>query len=162
MNDAIEYAEEYSASEQRRFLVTGIIAGALLVAIGKMWFFPWLQEFSGTAACRTVFGLSGSKVLFYGLFVGFPLALAILIGLALGRRGYRILREGRVPPAGEKVFRKTRIVRGTRAKLVGAVLLLAVAFPLALAGWGFGQAQHLTENLAANPQRCAILPMNHH
>lgn len=44
----------------------------------------------------------------------------------------------------------------------GAALLLAMALPLALAGWGLGQAQRLTENLLANPQRCVVLPVNHH
>lgn len=162
MNGPIEYADEYSESEKRRFVLTGIIAGALLVAIGKMWFFPWLHEFSDTAACRTVFGVRGIEILFYGLFVGFPLTLAIIIGLGFGRRGYRILKEGQAPPSGEKVFRKTRIVRGAKAKLAGSILLLAVAFPLAMAGWGFGQAQRLTERAPVSPQRCAVLPMNHH
>lgn len=162
MNDKCEYAEEYSAGEQRRAVILCIVAGALLVAIGKLWFFPWLKEFSDTAACRTVLGLNGMVVLFYGLFVGFPSATALGVGLCVGLRGYRVLRDGRFPPIGEKVFRKTRIIRGGKAKLIGTLLSLAVLLPLALAFWGFGQAQYLTDAVRIKPQRCALLSVDHY
>lgn len=162
MNDRVEFAEEYSASERRRLVVLGIMAGAALIVFGNAWFFPWLQEFSDTAACRSVLGFNGTVALFYGLFVGLPAIAGIGISLSFGLRGYRILRDGRVPPAGEKVFRRTRIVRGARAKWLGALHVLSVALPIALVFWGLGQAQRLSERAPVTPQRCALLTVNHH
>lgn len=162
MSDAEEFAEEYSTSERIRIVVFGIVAGAVLVAVGNLWFFPWLREFSESAACRAVFGLDGSVVLFYGLFAGLPLTAAIGIALSFGRRGFRILKQGQVPPRGEKVFRPTRIEKGGKAKLVGTVQLLAVLPPLALVIWGIGQAEKLAAETPAKPRNCPVLAVDHH
>jgi len=155
MNDDVEFAEEYSTNERIRIIGLGGVIGAVLIYLGDAWFFPWLTEFSASAACRTVFGVNGVLVLFYGLFVGLPLLVAIGIGISFGRRGIRILREGRVPPSGEKVFRPTRIARGAKAKTAGVMQLVAVIPPLALALWGFGQAENLARAALEQPQACA-------
>ena len=85
--------------------------------------------------------------------------LAALVVLATaGRRGYRILREGRTPPTGEKVFRPTRIRRGRSARLAGRVQLLAFIVPLALAAWGAGQAEPLARQAQARTARLAPIP----
>lgn len=144
-----EFAEEYSRSERARIVVVGFAVGALVVTVGKWWFFPWLQEFSATAGCRLVLGFNGGAVVFYGLFVGLPLLAALVVLASAGRRGYRILREGRMPPSGEKVFRPTKIQRGGKVKLAGWLHLLAVVIPLALAAWGAGQAEPLAKRAAS-------------
>jgi len=103
----VEYAPEYSHAERIRFVVLGSAIGAMLVGVCQFWFFPWMREFSASASCRTVLGFSGNAVLFYGVFVGIPLHAALLVCVLVGRRGYRVLRQGRVPPEGERVFRRT-------------------------------------------------------
>jgi len=162
MNGGEEFAEEYSRRERIRIVVFGIIAGAALVAAGKIWFFPWLHAFSATAACRTVLGLSVAAVLSYGLFAGLPMSVAFVIGLSFGRRGLRILKEGRVPPSGEKVFRPTRIKRGARAKQAGLLQILAVVPPFALALWGLFQAEDMVGSAPSAPLNCAVLTVDHH
>jgi len=79
----IEYAPEYSRAERIRFVAVGAAFGAALVGVCQLWFFPWLREFSASASCRAVFGLSGTAVLFYSVFVGIPLHAA------LNRPGFR-------------------------------------------------------------------------
>lgn len=149
-----EFAPEYTTAERIRFAVLGIVAGAVLVAGCQLWFFPWLREFAASAQCRSVFGVKGTAVLFYGVFVGIPLQAAVVLAAVAGRRGYMILREGRVPPSGEKVFRRTRIQRGARAKLSGYMQLFSAAPLLALAVWGSSQAGSLHAQAEAGRREC--------
>jgi hypothetical protein len=100
----------------------------------------------------------GVQVLFYGLLVFMPLGLALVIGLTIGRRGYRILRDGQLPPAGEKVFRPTRIERGRKAKVMGYAHMLAPLLLVAIAVWGVPQAYQLTSSLP--PDVAGECPVN--
>jgi hypothetical protein len=151
-----EYAPEYSPAERVRFVGFGLAAGALVLAACQLWLFPLLREFSASAPCRSVFGFSGLAVLFHGMFVGIPGVAAALVGLLVGRRGAKVLRQGRHPPAGEKVFRRTLVVRGAKAKVLGWVQLLAALPVLGLAAWGAFQAQALLDQVPRNPARCAV------
>jgi hypothetical protein len=98
-----------------------------------------------------VFGISGTSILFYGLFVAMPLLTAAIVLLAMGRRGLKILSTGQVPPAGERVFRKTRIKRGVRAHFIGWLHVLACTPFIGIALWGLPQATALVKAKTANP-----------
>ena len=154
----VEYAPEYSHAERVRFLVLGAAIGATLIAVCQFWFFPWLREFSVSASCRTVFGFSGIAVLLYGVFVGLPLQAALLVGVLVGRRGFRVLRQGRTPPVGERVFRRTPVIRGSKAKLLGYVQLFAAVPLLGLSAWGVFQADGLIRQAESRPMSCAPIP----
>ena len=69
---------------------------------------------------------------------------AVVVGLTMSRRGYKILRDGQMPAVGEKVFRPTRIKRGASARLAGYAYLLAFTPFVVLALWGHGQAAALS------------------
>ncbi len=147
----IEYAPEYSPAERVRFLALGLAAGAVVVAVCQLWLFPLLREFSASAHCRSVFGFSGIAVLFYGMFVGVPLLVALLVGVLVGRRGVKVLRQGRLPPSGERVFRRTPVIRGVKAKVIGCVQLIAAVPLLGLAIWGTFQARALVDQFHRQP-----------
>ena len=149
-----EFSEEHTNAERIRFVALGTLAGALVVAVCKLWFFPWLSAFSASAPCRSVFGFSGSAVLAHGLFVGMPLFAALLVIVTLGRRGLRIVREGRVPTSGEKVFRRTRIQRGAKAKIIGYAHVFAATPMLALSIWGTYQAETFARLSDRKPSAC--------
>lgn len=155
MKEAGEFAEEYTAAERVRLAAVGVTIGAVVVVFGKLWLFPGLREFSESAPCLSVFGIKGTVVLFHGLFVGFPLFWAILVGCTVGRRGYKIFRDGQVPPAKEKVFRPTRIERGTKAKLLGFVHVLAAVPFIGLATWGSFEASEVEHHVQPRPANCA-------
>lgn len=157
MQNTPEFAEEYSPTERVRMVVVGLVVGAALIAAGKLWLFPWLGQFSASAACRSVLGLSGVTVLLHGLFVGIPLFSAILVGSTVGRRGYKILSQGQIPPVGEKVLRPTRIERGRKATVFGYVHILASAPLVALAVWGYFQAGELEGQIHIEPANCAAV-----
>lgn len=153
-----EFAPEYSRTERVRFAALGVAVGGALTLALRLWFFPWLRDFSSSAHCQTVLGVKGTVVLFYGIFVGVPTFAGLVVALTLGRRGYRIVREGRTPPSGEKVFRPTPVVWGLRAKVLGYIQLFAVVPLIVIAVWGSFQAQSLiaqaeepSANQAPNP-----------
>lgn len=145
MQTESEFAEQYTKAEAIRIVVIGTLAGALVVVASKAWLFPSFREFAAAAPCTTVFGIQGLTVLWYGLFVGIPLHVAILVAAIFGWRGYKILSDGRFPPLKEKVSRPTRIRKGSQARLIGYLHLAAFFPPLALAAWGAFQAAEMTE-----------------
>ena len=153
MNELPEFAEEHSLPDKIRLLVIYLAVGAAAVFAAKAWLFPAIREFAGSAHCREVLGFSGVSVLFYGLFVAMPLSLALVVGLTMGRRGYRILRDGQMPPIGEKVFRPTRIERGRKAKWMGYAQRYSFLWLLAIAVWGFPQAARLIASLPPDVAR---------
>ncbi len=153
-----EFAEEYTQAERIRFVVIGMLTGALVVISSKTWLFPWLREFATSAPCRTVFGIEGVTVLWYGLFVGMPLQVTVLVAATFGWRGYKILRDGQVPPIKEKVFRPTKIRRGSIAMLIGYMHLSAFLPLLALAIWGGFQAEELSNTKRSKVDVCTANP----
>ena len=154
MNSVTEFAPEHSTAYRVRFVVLGCVSGACVVVASKLWLFHALSAFARTAHCREVFGIPGPSVLAYGLFVGMPLFMALVVAGAMGFRGAKILSSGQVPPPGEKVFKKTPIRRGRRAQLVGSLHLLACTPLIAISIWGYPAAAEFSANL----QRKAVDP----
>jgi hypothetical protein len=140
----VELVPEYNRTERLRFCATGLAVMFVLFLAFRYWFFPWLAGFSANAHCQTVLGVNGTVALFYGLFVGVPAISGLLAAVIFGRRGLKVIQEGRTPPSGEKVFRPTAIVKGTRAMLIGYAQLLAFVPLIVLAVWGSFQAKELS------------------
>ncbi len=155
MNTEAEFAEEHTRAARIRFVVIGILMGALVIISSKAWLFPWLREFIKSAPCRTVFGIEGLTVLWYGMFAGLPLFALVLFGVPVAWRGYKILSDGQFPPAKEKVYRPTKIQRGAKAKLFGYLHLSAFLAPLALTIWGSFQAAELSREKRPKVEACS-------
>jgi hypothetical protein len=151
-----EFAETYSRGERIRFVLAGAVLGALGLAVWQLWMLPWIAEFADTAPCRTVFGVSGTTVLWFGLFVGLPLLFAVLFAIGFGRPGLAILREHQYPPRGVKVIHPVRIRRGAAARWIGYLHMLACTPFIAIALWGYGQA--LTLSHMKGTARCPSQP----
>lgn len=131
-----EFAETYTRAERIRFALAGLVLGALGLAVWKLWMLPWVAGFADTAPCRTVFGVRGTTALWFSLFVGLPALLAALFAVALGRPGLAVLREGRYPPRGTKVFQPTCVRHGAAARWIGYLHVLAWTPLLAMANLG--------------------------
>ncbi|MFZ6751326.1 hypothetical protein [Undibacterium sp. Ren11W] len=149
-----EYAEQHTPAERIRIVIIGVVTGALVFFIGKSWLFPWFREFASNAPCRNIFGIEGVKALWYGLFVGMPVAVTILITSIFGWRGYKIIRDGQFPLAKEKVYRPTKVRRGAKAKLIGYIHLLAFLPSLLLAIWGSYQAKEMLRTIHISTTTC--------
>lgn len=147
-----EFAELYTFRERVRMAVCGAVIGAAVILSWKLWLLPAFKAFIASAPCRTLLGVSGTSLLWYGLFVGLPLSSACILGLIYGHYGLRILRDGQAPPVGAKVLRPTRIRRGAAARRIGYLCLLAPTPLLAIAVWGYFAAQSLPHGL--NHAKC--------
>ena len=148
------HAEEYTRKERIRIGASIALPGVGLLVASQLWLFPAIKEFASTAHCRTVWGISGTSILFYGSFVGLPLFVAVITSVTLGWRGVKVLRHHQVPPPGEKVFRPTPIRRGKAAQLIGLLHLFAATPFLCIGFWGYLQARDILNefsNTAANP-----------
>lgn len=153
-----EFAPEHSKAERIRVIMVGVVCGASIVFAANTWLWPWLHAFINWAPCHTVFAIQGQTLLWYGLFVGLPLQAALLVAALCGWRGYKVLRDGQCPPRHEKVYRPTRIRRGTQARLIGYLHLTAFLPLLALSVWGGFQAQQLASTTAPKASLCTADP----
>jgi hypothetical protein len=131
-----EFAPEYSSSE--RWRLVGLYFLLMLAGYGawKLWLLPRLLWFADNSQCQTVFGVSGTTVLFYGLFVGLPLAGAVLIATFTVGVSVRAIRTRRYPPPGQKVLQRTKVRKGWSAVALALAPLLVVTYFCGLAAWG--------------------------
>jgi len=147
MESREEFAEEYTFKERLRLVLIGLAVGGVLLFGWKGWVLPRWAEFAQTAHCYEFRGLSGTAVVFYTLFVGLPVFLALCAMLLFSRRGLKILRDRQFPYKGEKVFRPTKIKRGRAASIIGWQHILAPLVFVAIAIWGGFQARELVRNV---------------
>lgn len=150
-----EFAEEYTFRERIRMAARGVALGGLAILVWKLWLLPELGAFVVSAPCRVFFGANGMMVFWYGLFVGLPLLVFLLLGLTQGRRGLRILRDGQFPPIDEKVLRRTRIRRGAAARRIGYLHLFAPVPVIAFVIWGGFQAHRFAREFQPGNSACA-------
>lgn len=138
-----EFAPEHTSKErwQRLVIVAPLVLGSY--ALCQWWFFPWLRAFSERAPCETVLGAPGLSVLFYGLFVGMPLFLAFMVGIALVPASWRAIKTRRYPPPSQKVYRRTKIKTGWRAVALALVPIVLVAYLAGVAAWGVGATREI-------------------
>jgi hypothetical protein len=120
----------YSTRERLLFAVKLLAVAAPVYLAGFYWLFPWLRRYMQTANCEYFVGISALQLLIYGVFVGIPLSMALLVWLIDGARSLRVWRLGQHPLPGEKVLRKTRYRYGAAARLrplaVFAILILLI------------------------------------
>lgn len=154
MNPSPDIAAQYTPRERLRFVLAGTAIGAVGWLMATRWVFPWVGAFADSAPCRSVLGIPATRVLWVGLFVGVPALAAVVVGATLGRRGRRILCEGRVPLRHERTFRPTPVRRGRRAVFIAYAHLLACVPFVLLALWGAGRAAHLSAQVQPGAGQC--------
>jgi|SRR5579859_2360740 len=157
-----EFAQEYSFRERVRLGTVGLVIGGVLVLLWKLWLLPEFTAFAASAHCRNVLGIAGTTVLWYGLFVGFPLFLALVLACTEGQHGVKILHDRQSPPIGAKVLRPTRIKRGAAARRAGYLRLLAFIPFVAIAIWGFFQAESLSRQSQLIHPACTATTFTRH
>ena len=155
MTNPEEFAPEYSKKEKIRYLAKYLFVGLAVIALSEYWLFPAINNFAANSPCLEYFGMNGFVLLWYALFVGIPLASALFLWSLVGRRALRILRGGQVPAKGEKVFRATKIIRGSKAKYTAYALLVYPLIFVAIAVWGYTQAVTFTNNHKPNTEHCS-------
>lgn len=149
MKQEPEYAPQYSKAERLRRLFIALAITLPIFAFLQFIFFPWLRDFSANAACRSLWGMSGHHIVFYGTFVGIPLLIFIGAGISLLPDILRIMASGQYPPPGRKTYHPTRIRRGSRAILIAWLYTALLLFALGLSLLGVHHAHTILQNLHA-------------
>lgn len=141
-----EYAPQYSRAERLRLCLRFGSAALALMAALHFWFFPWFQDFAEHAPCRSLLGIPGPAVVFYGVFALIPLLLCVIMTALLLPWVLRTLKSGQYPPPGQKTFHRARILRGTAARLIGWVCIICFTGMYAAAANSGLHAASLLEN----------------
>lgn len=121
-----DYAPEYTKRDRILIALKYMVLGVLLFGVAKFYFFPWIERFLEEPHCFNYGGFSGVQILFYGLFVGFPLSLAFVLFLIEGPRSIKVIKLGQNPLPNEKVLRPTQYTYGVKAKMKPFVLLASL------------------------------------
>lgn len=142
-----EYAPQFSVQERMQLLFKTILLLVPIFIFGKFWFFSWLSEYSEKANCYYYGQITGAHLLIYGVFVGIPLGIAIILFIFEGIGAIRVLKVGQFPLPGQKVLRSTKYKYGVRAKARGLYILFCILMFVGLSIWGFVQAKKLTNEI---------------
>jgi len=138
-----EFAPQYSPKERwRRLLVHGVLAALTAGAI-YWWVWPHYQSYSADAPCQTIFGIPGSTILIYGVFVGAPLAAAILIVLLTARQSIETFATRRYPPPNRKVYGRVKIKKGWQAIAFALIPAMFVTYLCVLSSQGMTTAARM-------------------
>lgn len=128
-----EFASEYSKKERVILLLKHMAWAIPLFAITKYHFLPWFEVYAENAHCYRYGNITGTDLVFYGLFVGLPLLFATALFFLEGTNSIKIIRLGQSPLPGKKVFRPTKYTYGFRAKLKPFFLIISMVFFVGLA-----------------------------
>ncbi len=142
-----EFAPEYSKKERIHFLLKHVLWALPLYIVTDFWFFDWLSEFSSDSNCYYLWGVTGSHLIFYSLFVGIPLSLFIIILALEGPRSIKVMKLGQNPLPNEKVFKKTKYKYGARAKIQPISTIVIAISLLIFSAWGSMQAYEITQDI---------------
>lgn len=146
-----EYAPLYNRRERIRIALMYLFFALVLAIAGYFYIIPWLTDFINTMHCKEFYGVHGVVVMIYALFVGLPLLVMLTMQPVLSVHAVKIIRDAQSPPKNTKVFRKTKITKGKKARLTGWFLLLSlpVAF-IAIIAWGYLSAGKWIQTIDVN------------
>jgi H+/gluconate symporter-like permease len=131
-DETAQYAPTYTPRERVQFTAIALGVCLPLGIAAEVWGFPALRSFAETSYCHEWFGVNGTTVLMYGVFVGIPLGTGLLVGVPFALFGVRVIRDRQFPPSGQKVSRPTRIRRGQKATVTGWACQLPLLFFIGL------------------------------
>lgn len=138
-----EFAPQYSPKERwRRLLVHGVL-GALTAGAIYWWVWPHYQSYAADAPCEAVFGVPASTILIYGVFVGAPLAAAILIVLLTARQSIETIATRRYPPPNRKVYGRVKIKKGWQAIAFALIPAMFITYLCVLSSQGMTSAARM-------------------
>ncbi|SRR5690554_75158 len=138
-----DFAPEYTKKEKQIILLKHLAWATPLMITFQYLFLPWLEEFTDQAQCYQYAGLTGTELIFYGVFVGLPLTFSLLVLMLEGTRSIAIIRLGQSPLPNEKVFKPTQYSYGVRARIKPVCVLLIVVFLVGFSIKGLFSAQQL-------------------
>ncbi len=157
-----EYAPLYSRHERIRIALSYLLIVLIIAIAGEFYIIPWLTEFISKIHCKEFYGVQGVVVMIYGLFVGVPLLIMLMMQPVTSVYAVKIIRDAQIPPKNKKVFRKTKIIKGQKAKLRGWFLLLFLPLVfIAVIAWGYLAADQWMQTIDAEQLDFSICVENY-
>jgi hypothetical protein len=98
----ITYAPMYTKQERIRIIVKNALWIGPLLLLFKFWFIPSLAEYSKNANCYDYRPINGVHLIFYGIFMGIPLSMAVIIYLLEGAKAIAAFKASQYPPPNQK------------------------------------------------------------
>jgi len=147
------YAPEYTKRERVVFVIKQLLWFLPLFLVTKLWLVDWLSGYADEANCYHHGNITGVHIIMYGLFVGIPLFVAILLTTLEGRRALKVIKLGQSPLPEEKVFTKTKYKYGYKTKIKPIILLCIIGLIIMFSLWGSIHAHALTQNIAPCDQQ---------
>lgn len=138
-----EYAPEYSRREKLKHIVLWSLIGLIMYLAHRYFGLPFLEAITQRPHCYQILGWDGLGFLWRLLFIGIPLSLMLLLMMLLVPLGFKTLRDGQYPPLGTKVYKPTRIRKGTVARYFGSTLMIIPVFFLLFVWWGSAQIEKM-------------------
>ncbi|WP_148271126.1 hypothetical protein [Cycloclasticus sp. P1] len=142
-----EFAPEYTKKERFWLIAKSLLWFVPILSFCQLWFFDWLGEYAKVAHCYEYGPVKGTHIIIYGLFVGLPFTLAIMLFGFEGVKAIKVIKIGQFPLPGQKVFKPTKYKYGNVARVNGAIVIGALVFLLGLAAWGVGQAKEISRDI---------------
>lgn len=162
----VEYAPIYTRREKIRLVVIRFLWAVPFVLFLNFLFFPLLREYSENANCYNYGSINGVHIVFYGVFVGIPLCIALMIYLFEGKSAISAFRAAQFPAPNQKVFDLTPYKYGSSAKRRAILPFVAIAGFVGVSIWGGFQALTLTDKIqpcnASSPRPYTSTPLLSH
>jgi len=139
-------APEYTKRERITLFITYFSIGLPVLALFKYWFLPRMETFGEAAHCYDFGWFNGVQLMFYGVFVGIPLSLAIMLLVLEGKRLILVYKHKQTPPPGYKVFKPTEYTYGNKALFQPVLFSIVCVSLLVLSMHGIGSAKEITDS----------------
>jgi hypothetical protein len=118
-----------------------------VVLLIQFYFLPWLDVALARPPCLVTERFTNMALLLYGVLCLFPLVFALLLCITEGKRSLQVLKLGQSPLPHEKVYRPTRYVYGSKAKLRPLFVFLVILGFAVLSAYGSYVVNDITKNI---------------
>jgi len=137
------FAPEYTKRERITLVIKYLSIGLPIMAFFEYWFFPKMEAFAEVAHCYEFGLLNGTELLFYGVFVGLPLSILVMLLAFECKRFVLIFKYKQAPPPNYKVFKKTEYKYGNKALFQPIIFVIICCGLLLLSVHGIGSAKEI-------------------
>jgi hypothetical protein len=147
--DGVNYAPMYTPQEKIHLLLTHALWAVPFVTLLRIWFFPHFKQFAAHANCFNWGAINGMHLVFYGVFVGVPLIMALMGYLFTFNMAVQTYKSQQFPPPNYKTLHLTPYKYGLKAKLLAVFWFGFLGVAISFAMWGGWQAHALTQQIPA-------------
>ena len=151
-----DFAPEYSKKEKLYLLAKYLVPAGFFIVFMEYYLLPKFEFYVENIGCYDYNWFTGYELVFYGLFSGFPLVLAVVLFYIEGFRSLKVIELNQNPLPNEKVWKPTKYSYGFRAKIKPLAFLFTLFVLFILGVFGAYKAhKFLTSTNLEAPMSCS-------